>query len=63
MHNPKEIYKAGSGWVRQFEDGTILGPFETRDGAMYAKKDEKKVEKTEEKKIEKKNEYVNVEKI
>lgn len=40
MHNPAEVYKAGNGWVRQFEDGTILGPFETIDGATYAKRPE-----------------------
>jgi len=42
----KEVYKAGNGWVRQFKDGTVLGPFGSKHEAMSAAKpEEKKVAK------------------
>lgn len=34
----ESIYKAGPGWVKRFDDGTIIGPFETRDQAEVAQK-------------------------
>jgi hypothetical protein len=36
----KEVYKAGGGWVKQFKDGTILGPFENQTLAMAAQRPE-----------------------
>lgn len=36
-----KVYKAGNGWVRQFEDGSIVGPFETRDLADNFVREEK----------------------
>lgn len=37
MGYTKEVYKSAQGWVRQWEDGAIVGPFETIDEAKAAK--------------------------
>jgi hypothetical protein len=41
----KEVYQSGHGWVRQFPDGLIIGPFESPDLAAAAKRPEVKKEK------------------
>ncbi len=37
--NTRPVFKTAQGWVRQFDDGSIVGPFDTKMEAVQAVRD------------------------